>query len=123
MNAFQQKNRISKADIEAAILTAGQGTPGESDEATRNLMRAALPAFHINPELVPPGVAMMYQLGLPGLADTLDKNGGYPRPLASLAATLIEESLRKLPGVDAVFVEMEGLAAKELYGEQPSLDG
>ena len=92
---------IPKADIEQAIL-------GATD---KGLMKKALGLFHINEELNPTGVAMMFFMYSPKLAPFF-KEEGYTPVVSDMAYALIEDALRRLPGVDDVFKGIQA-AVKE----------
>ena len=97
------KTRIPEADIGAALDAAIAVLAETSQEHAHEIGGYIRQAFRPNPELVPIGVAIMYHQGAQEL-EQLMLAAVYPEILATMASGLVLSELRKLPGVDEIFL-------------------
>lgn len=91
-----------RAAFNAAIAVLAQTSAKHAEEIGRYIHAA----FRPNPELVPIGVAMMFHQGTSEL-ERLMAGAIYPSVMANLVNNAVLVELRKLPGVDEIFVRFE----------------
>ena len=100
------KTLIPEADVrvalDAAIASLSETSQDHGYEIGGYINKACRP----NPELVPIGVAIMFHQGA-GELDQLMAEAVYGEVMANMVNNIILAELRKLPGVDEIFVRFE----------------
>jgi hypothetical protein len=103
---IDKQTKIPESDVRAALDAAIVILAQTSQEHAREIGGYIRKAFRPNPELVPIGVAIMFHQGSQELEGLMAK-AIYPPVMANLANNMVLGELRKLPGVDEIFVRFE----------------
>jgi hypothetical protein len=106
MMPIDQQTKIPEADVRAALDDAIAVLAQTSQEHAVEIGGYIHKAFRPNPELVPIGVAIMFHTGSSDLRRLMAK-AVYAEVMANLVINIVLAELRKLPGVDEVFVRFE----------------